>query len=126
MIPVVVLLLLVFPAIRVLREYERAVVFQLGRFWKVKGPGLILVIPVIQQAVRVDLRIRVTDVPTQDVISRDNVLVKVNAVVYYRVIDARNAIIQVEDFNVGDQPARADHAALGPRPARARRDARRA
>ncbi len=88
-IPVVVLLLLVFPAIRVLREYERAVVFQLGRFWKVKGPGLILVIPVIQQAVRVDLRIRVTDVPTQDIISRDNVLVKVNAVVYYRVMDAQ-------------------------------------
>ena len=99
-IPVVVLLLLVFPAIRVLREYERAVVFQLGRFWKVKGPGLILVIPVIQQAVRVDLQIRVTDVPTQDIISRDNVLVKVNAVVYYRVIDPRNAIIQVEDFNL--------------------------
>ena len=87
-------------ALRILREYERAVVFQLGRFWKVKGPGLILVIPMIQQAVRVDLRIRVHDVPTQDIISRDNVLVKVNAVVYYRVIDPRNAIIQVEDFNL--------------------------
>jgi regulator of protease activity HflC (stomatin/prohibitin superfamily) len=97
-IPVVILVIFLMSALRILREYERAVVFQLGRFWKVKGPGLILVIPVIQQAVRVDLRIRVTDVPTQDVISRDNVLVKVNAVVYYRVMDARNAIIQVEDF----------------------------
>ena len=98
-IPVVVLLLILFSALRIMREYERAVVFQLGRFWKVKGPGLILVIPIIQQAVRVDLRIRVHDIPSQDIISRDNVLVKVNAVVYYRVIDARNAIIQVEDFN---------------------------
>ena len=97
-IPVVILLLILMSALRIMREYERAVVFQLGRFWKVKGPGLILVIPVIQQAVRVDLRIRVVDVPTQDIISRDNVLVKVNAVVYYRVMDARNAIIQVEDF----------------------------
>ena len=93
------LVVFLFAAIRILREYERAVVFQLGRFWKVKGPGLILVIPIIQQAVKVDLRIRVHDVPSQDIISRDNVLVKVNAVVYYRVMDARNAIIQVEDFN---------------------------
>jgi regulator of protease activity HflC (stomatin/prohibitin superfamily) len=99
-IPVVLLVIFLMSALRILREYERAVVFQLGRFWKVKGPGLILVIPVIQQAVRVDLRIRVQDVPTQDVISRDNVLVKVNAVVYYRVMDARNAIIQVEDFTM--------------------------
>src|ERR687898_688220 len=99
LIPVALIVIFVLSAIRILREYERAVVFQLGRFWRVKGPGLILVIPIIQQAVRVDLRIRVTDVPTQDIISRDNVLVKVNAVVYYRVIDARNAIIQVEDFN---------------------------
>jgi regulator of protease activity HflC (stomatin/prohibitin superfamily) len=99
-IPVALIVLLLFSAIRVMREYERAVVFQLGRFWKVKGPGLILVIPVIQQAVRVDLRIRVQDVPHQDIISRDNVLVKVNAVVYYRVMDARNAIIQVEDFTM--------------------------
>jgi regulator of protease activity HflC (stomatin/prohibitin superfamily) len=98
-IPAVLLVLFLFSAVRIMREYERAVIFQLGRFWKVKGPGLILVIPVIQQAVKVDMRIRVTDVPTQDVISRDNVLVKVNAVVYYRVMDARNAIIQVEDFN---------------------------
>ena len=120
LIPAIFVLLLLFSALRILREYERAVVFQLGRFWKVKGPGLILVIPMIQQAVKVDLRIRVQDVPTQDIISRDNVLVKVNAVVYYRVIDPRNAIIQVEDFNHRDQPAGADHAALGARPARAR------
>ncbi len=100
LIPAIFVLLLLFSALRILREYERAVVFQLGRYWKVKGPGLILVIPMIQQAVKVDLRIRVQDVPTQDIISRDNVLVKVNAVVYYRVIDPRNAIIQVEDFNL--------------------------
>lgn len=85
---------------RILREYERGVVFQLGRFWKVKGPGLIILIPGIQQMVRVDLRTIVLDVPTQDVISRDNVSVKVNAVVYYRVLDAQKAIIQVEDYQV--------------------------
>lgn len=85
-------------AFRVLREYERGVIFQLGRFWKVKGPGLIIVIPVIQKMVRVDLRTTVMDVPEQDVISRDNVSVKVNAVVYYRVIDPQRAIIEVEDF----------------------------
>ena len=99
LIPAIFVVLVLLSALRILREYERAVVFQLGRFWKVKGPGLILVIPVIQQAVKVDLRIRVHDIPSQDVISRDNVLVKVNAVVYYRVMDARNAIIQVEDFS---------------------------
>ena len=98
LIPVALIVLLLISAIRIMREYERAVVFQLGRFWKVKGPGLILVIPVIQQAVKIDLRIRVQDVPHQDIISRDNVLVKVNAVVYYRVMDARNAVIQVENF----------------------------
>lgn len=92
------LLLLLFYSFRILREYERGVVFLLGRFWKVKGPGLIIIIPVIQKMVRVDLRTRVMDVPEQDVISRDNVSVKVNAVVYFRVIDAQNAIIQVEDF----------------------------
>jgi regulator of protease activity HflC (stomatin/prohibitin superfamily) len=91
-------LFLVLSALRITREYERGVVFMLGRFWRVKGPGLILVIPVIQQMVRVDLRTRVFDVPEQDVISRDNVSVKVNAVVYFRVIDAEKAIIQVEDF----------------------------
>ena len=85
-------------AIRILREYERGVVFTLGRFWKVKGPGFIIIIPVIQQMVRVDLRTIVMDVPTQDVISRDNVSVKVNAVVYFRVIDPEKAIIQVENF----------------------------
>ncbi len=98
-----VLLVLLFGLLastfRILREYERGVVFMLGRFWKVKGPGLILVIPGIQQMVRVDLRTLVLDVPTQDVISRDNVSVKVNAVVYYRVLDAQKAIIQVEDYH---------------------------
>ncbi|KJH79413.1 slipin family protein [Pseudomonas sp. KSR10] len=95
----VLLIALLASAFRILREYERGVVFQLGRFWRVKGPGLILVIPGIQQMVRVDLRTLVLDVPTQDVISRDNVSVKVNAVVYYRVLDAEKAIIQVEDYH---------------------------
>ena len=85
-------------AIRIFREYERGVVFTLGRFEKVKGPGLVIVIPLIQQAVRVDLRATVLEVPTQDVISRDNVSVKVSAVVYLRVVDAEKAIIQVVDF----------------------------
>ncbi len=93
-----VLLALVLSSLRIMREYERGVVFMLGRFWKVKGPGLILVIPVIQQMVRVDLRTIVMDVPSQDVISRDNVSVKVNAVVYFRVIDPQNAIINVENY----------------------------
>jgi regulator of protease activity HflC (stomatin/prohibitin superfamily) len=83
---------------RILREYERGVVFLLGRFWRVKGPGLIILVPIVQQMVRVDLRTVVMDVPPQDVISRDNVSVKVNAVVYFRVIDPQRAIIQVEDF----------------------------
>lgn len=85
-------------AIRILREYERGVVFQLGRFWKVKGPGLVLLIPGIQKMVRVDLRIVTMDVEPQDVISRDNVSVKVNAVLFFRVVDPQKAIIQVEDF----------------------------
>lgn len=85
-------------AIRILREYERGVIFMLGRFWKVKGPGFIIVVPVIQQMVRVDLRTIVMDVPSQDVISRDNVSVNVNAVVYFRVIDPEKSIIQVENF----------------------------
>ena len=89
---------LIFSAIRILREYERGVVFQLGRFWKVKGPGLIIIIPIVQQMVRVDLRVIVMDVPTQDVISRDIVSVHVNAVVYFRVIDPEKAIIQVEKY----------------------------
>jgi regulator of protease activity HflC (stomatin/prohibitin superfamily) len=96
------LVVLLFPllasAIRILREYERGVVFQLGRFWGVKGPGLIILIPVLQQMVRVDLRTVALDVPTQDVISRDNVSVKVNAVIYFRVIDPEKAIIQVANF----------------------------
>ena len=85
-------------AIRILREYERGVVFLLGRFWRVKGPGFIIIIPLIQQMVRVDLRTIVMDVPSQDVISRDNVSVKVNAVVYFRVVEPDKAIIQVENF----------------------------
>jgi len=96
----VALLSLVVSAIKILREYERGVVFMLGRFWKVKGPGLIIIIPLIQQMERVDLRTIVMDVPSQDVISRDNVSVKVNAVVYFRVIDPEKAIIQVENFYV--------------------------
>ena len=97
--PLILLLaVLVASAIKVLREYERGVVFQLGRFWKVKGPGLIVLIPVVQQMVRVDLRTIVMDVPPQDVISRDNVSVKVSAVVYFRVVDPQKAIINVEHF----------------------------
>jgi len=90
--------LFLLSAIRILREYERGVVFMLGRFWKVKGPGLIIIIPVIQTMVRVDLRTIVMDVPSQDVISRDNVSVQVNAVIYFRVIDPERAIIQVENY----------------------------
>lgn len=93
-----VILAVVIHSIKILREYERGVIFMLGRFWRVKGPGLIIVVPILQQIVRVDLRTMVLDVPTQDVISRDNVSVKVNAVVYYRVMDPQKAIIQVEDF----------------------------
>jgi regulator of protease activity HflC (stomatin/prohibitin superfamily) len=97
----VVILIAIFlvSAIRILREYERGVVFFLGRFHSVKGPGLVIIIPVVQQMVRVDLRVRVFDVPPQDVISRDNVSVKVNAVVYLRVVDPQLAIIQVENFS---------------------------
>ncbi|MGH8538832.1 MAG: SPFH domain-containing protein, partial [Gammaproteobacteria bacterium] len=89
LVALVALLLYMF---RVLREYERGVVFLLGRFYKVKGPGLVIIIPVLQQMVKVGLRTVVNDVPTQDVISRDNVSVKVNAVIYSRVIDAQKAI----------------------------------
>jgi regulator of protease activity HflC (stomatin/prohibitin superfamily) len=99
--PLALLVLVVgvlFYSFNVLREYQRAVVFQLGRFWKVKGPGLFVLVPVIQQMVRVDLRTVVLDVPSQDVISRDNVSVKVNAVVYFRVVDPQKAIIEVENF----------------------------
>jgi regulator of protease activity HflC (stomatin/prohibitin superfamily) len=95
---VIIFLILALTALRVLREYERGVVFQLGRFWKVKGPGLVVVIPVIQQMVKVDLRTVTMDVPSQDVISRDNVSVKVNAVLYFRVVDPQRAIINVENY----------------------------
>lgn len=94
----VVFLVLFFNFFYVLREYERAVVFTLGRFWKVKGPGLILIVPFIQQIVRIELRTVVMNVPPQDVISRDNVSVRVNAVIYFRVIDPERAVIQVEDY----------------------------
>lgn len=93
------LVALIAMSVRILREYERGVVFTLGRFTGIKGPGLILLIPFVQQMVRVDLRTIVLDVPTQDVISHDNVSVHVNAVVYFRVIDPQKAIIQVEDFD---------------------------
>lgn len=92
------LVMLAFASLRILREYERGVVFMLGRFWKIKGPGLIVILPGIQQMVRVDLRTVVFDVPSQDVISRDNVSVKVNAVVYFRVVDPAKSILQVENF----------------------------
>jgi len=94
----IIVVILLFSTFRILREYERGVVFMLGRFWKVKGPGLIMVIPMVQQMVKVDLRTIVMDVPSQDVISRDNVSVKVNAVLYFRVIDPQKAIIQVANF----------------------------
>jgi regulator of protease activity HflC (stomatin/prohibitin superfamily) len=95
---IILILVFILYAIRILREYERGVVFLLGRFQDVKGPGLIILIPFIQTMERVDLRTVVMDVPTQDVISRDNVSVKVNAVVYFRVIDPEQAIIKVEHF----------------------------
>lgn len=97
---IVILLALVISSIRILREYERGVVFLLGRFWKVKGPGLVIIVPGVQQMVKVDLRVVTMDVPPQDVISRDNVSVKVNAVLYFRVVDPQRAIIQVENFLV--------------------------
>jgi len=97
---VVIGLIIILPMIfKVMREYERAVVFTFGRFTSVKGPGLIVIIPLVQQIERVELRTVVMDVPSQDVISRDNVSVKVNAVVYFRVIDPERAIIQVENFH---------------------------
>jgi regulator of protease activity HflC (stomatin/prohibitin superfamily) len=99
LVPIVVLLIVVLAlAVRILREYERAVMFTLGRFTGVRGPGLILMIPYVQQMVRVDQRTMVLDVPSQDVISRDNVSVKVNAVVYFRVVSPEHAVIQVENY----------------------------
>ena len=96
--PVALVLGLVFVSIRILREYQRGVVFFLGRFQAAKGPGLIIVVPGIQQMVRVDLRVITMDVPQQDVITRDNVTVRVNAVLYFRVVDSEKAVIQVEDY----------------------------
>ncbi|SJM30539.1 slipin family protein [Mesorhizobium delmotii] len=98
LVAALVVVMFLSAAIRILREYQRGVVFTLGRFTGVKGPGLIILIPFIQQMVKVDLRVVVQDVPPQDVISRDNVSVKVNAVLYFRIVDAERAVIQVEDF----------------------------
>ena len=97
-IPLLIVISILFAAFRVLREYERGVVFFLGRFQAVKGPGLIIIIPIIQKMVRVDLRVITMDIPPQDVISKDNVTVHVSAVLYFRVVDAERAIIQVEDY----------------------------
>jgi len=94
----IIALMILFRSFRVLWEYERGVVFTLGRFWKVKGPGLILVFPFVQKMVRVDLRLIVLSVPTQEVITRDNVSLQVSAVLYFRVVDSEKAIIHVEDF----------------------------
>jgi len=96
---VVLVVLFLMSALRITREYERATIFLLGRFWKVKGPGLIIVIPVVQQSVRVDLRTVVLDIPAQEIITQDNVSASVSAVLYYRVIDAERAVIQVEDYH---------------------------
>ncbi len=114
---------LVFSAIKILKEYERGVMFTLGRFTGVKGPGIILVIPILQQMTKVDLRVIVLDVPKQDVISRDNVSVKVNAVVYFRVVDPGQSHHPGRQSVGGHQPVRADDAALGAGPARPRRNA---
>src|SRR5437899_10129703 len=95
---VVVVLAFLYSAIRILREYERGVVFTLGRYTGTKGPGLFILVPLVQQMVRIDLRVVVDEVPPQDVISRDNVSVKVNAVIYFRVIDAERAVIQVTNY----------------------------
>jgi regulator of protease activity HflC (stomatin/prohibitin superfamily) len=106
LVPAILLLAIIISAVRILKEYERGVIFFLGRFQKVKGPGLIIVIPVIQKMVRVDLRVVTYDIPTQDVISRDNVTVHVSAVLYFRVVDPERAIIQVEHyFNATSQLA---------------------
>jgi regulator of protease activity HflC (stomatin/prohibitin superfamily) len=95
---ILIVLLFLFISLKILREYERGVIFFLGRFQKVKGPGLIIVIPGLQSMAKVSLRTIVMDVPPQDVITRDNVSVKVNAIIYFRVIDPQRAIIQVEDY----------------------------
>src|SRR5919204_3619001 len=94
----IIIVVLLYATIRILREYERGVVFTLGRYTGTKGPGLFLLVPFVQQMVRVDLRVFVDEVPPQDVISRDNVSVKVNAVIYFRVVDAERAVIQVNNY----------------------------
>src|SRR4051812_12757860 len=98
-LPLVLLIILVPYILRIIPEYERAVIFTLGRLSPIKGPGLIILIPIIQRMVRVDMRVQTMNVPSQDVISKDNIAVKVNAVVYYRAVDAIKAINQVMDFN---------------------------
>src|SRR5712691_10424786 len=127
---VVVLFLLVLfliSAIRVIREYERAIVFRLGRlFPDPKGPGLFLLIPIVDRMVKVDLRTVTLTIPPQEVITKDNVPVRVNAVAYFRIVAPKEAIVQVENFLQADPADRADNAALGTRPTRARRTALRA
>jgi len=91
----VFVMILLYNTVKILKEYERGVVFFLGRFQRVKGPGLILLFPIVQTMTKVDLRVIVMDVPTQDVISRDNVSVKVNAVIYFRIVDPEKAVIRV-------------------------------
>ena len=98
LIVVIFLLAVLYSSVRILREYERGVVFTLGRYTGTKGPGLFLLVPLVQQMVRVDLRVIVDEVPPQDVISRDNVSVKVNAVIYFRVVDPERAVIQVFNY----------------------------
>ncbi|MDA3921638.1 MAG: slipin family protein [Salinisphaera sp.] len=95
---IVVIVIFIFASIKILPEYERGVMFTLGRMTGVKGPGLFIVVPFVQKMIKVDMRVTVMDVPTQDVISRDNVSVHVNAVVYFRVIEAQKAIVEVENF----------------------------
>ena len=98
LILIIIVAMFLYSAVKILKEYERGVIFMLGRFWKVKGPGLILLMPGVQKMVKVSLRTLVLDVPTQDIITKDNVSVKVSAVIYFRVLDARQAIIEVEDY----------------------------
>ena len=118
-IPAVLLVafVLILATVKILCEYERAVVFTLGRFQKVKGPGLVLLIPFVQEMVRVDLRIQVIEIPSQDVISRDNVSMKVDAVLYFNVVDPERAIIQVQPYLPATVHARADDPARGAGPA---------
>ena len=95
---IILLIIILFHMIRILREYERGVIFMLGRYWKVKGPGLIILIPFVQEMVRIQLRVVVMDVPSQDIISKDNISVRVNAVVYFKVFDPKKAVINVENY----------------------------